>query len=148
MHSEKTISLQQYFKYIFVALIAFFSTIIAREIITIIILTEDSLIGYSISMILAYAIGVIINFSMQYVYTFRIDKSQGLWKKFFGFSMVAMVGGIVTVVSSLVLRYWFGVFNEFQEFSATGAFILGTVIASFITYGLNSYFVFKTACES
>ncbi len=133
------LSIRQYLDYVSMAFVAFISTVASRELIAS-ILPADTLIYYVLSMTVAYCIGIVINFSLQFHFTFHSDSLT--WRQFSGFIVVALIGAGVTLLASLLLRYLF--FDYFfAEISATLAFISGNVVASISTYALNAAYVFR-----
>jgi len=142
-----TISLRQYASYAVVALVAFFVTISSREAFAW-ILPADTVWFYTMSMVLAYALGIIVNFTLQHTLTFRLGPSDKSWSMFIGFVAVAAIGAAVTVAAALAFRYLLGFALLFGDFAGTAAFVAGTVIASLVTYWMNARFVFAAPKSS
>lgn len=133
------LSIRQFASYVGAALLAFLATIAAREVFAW-LLPADTPGYYLLSMVLAYSLGIVVNYNMQFRHTFR--GSQPTWGRFAGFVAVAIVGAGVTFSTSFVSRYW--LFDLFvPEYSATLAFIFGNVVASVSTYVLNAVYVFR-----
>lgn len=132
------VSFRQYVHYVAVACAAFASTVGCRELLQRLI-GQDSVALYTLSMALAYAIGIVVNFLLQRLLTFRTLTRS--WRMFHGFVLVAAVGAAVTLVSSLCFRYLLFDF-WIQRWSPTLGFVCGNVVASVSTYLLNATYVF------
>ena len=136
-----TLSLRQYASYAAVAVAAFLVTVSSREAFAW-MLPADTAWFYTVSMAMAYALGIVVNFTLQHALTFRSGRSDKSWGMFLGFVAVAALGGAVTVAAALAFRYVLGFPLLFGELAGTAAFVAGTVIASVVTYWMNARFVF------
>lgn len=132
-------SVAQYVRYVAVALVAFVATVASREVFQR-MLPGDTPAFYTLSMVLAYCLGIVVNFTLQRALTFRSTNRS--WGMFSGFVLVALAGAAVTTASSLAFRYL--VFDHwFERWSPTLGFAGGNVVASVTTYVLNARFVFR-----
>ena len=138
MNSSHT-SFRQYLNYVAIALVAFISTIAFREVVHS-LLPADTPGYYLVSMATAYCIGIVINFILQYRYTF--SSVSATWGMFRAFVIVAIIGAAITLLTSLLFRYL--LFDKFfTRLSPTLGFIAGNVVASVSTYILNASYVFR-----
>ena len=135
------LSLSQYLRYAAVALAALVTTVLVRELIHLMI-GADSKITYGASIIFAYIVGIMVNFSLQKRFTFRIANSRSDVMVFVGFVIVALVGAAATIVAAFALRYGFGLDKMAGSGAPTIAFLGATVLSSFLTYALNNKYVF------
>ena len=136
------LSLSQYLRYTAVALAALITTVLVRELVQF-IAGVDTKITYGASIIFAYAVGIVVNFSLQKQFTFRTVQNRNGNGAFLGFVMVAFVGAIATFLTAFALRYGLGLDRAVGSGAPTIAFFGAAVISSFLTYALNARYVFS-----
>jgi len=107
------------------------------------LLTTDTRVNYSISVVLAYAAGIVLSYALNHRLTFRNSNRPGSVKKFLLFVSVALVGLASTWLLSITLRYGGPLHLVFGSAAATVAFAVATVLSSLLTYPLNAVFVFR-----
>lgn len=133
--------LSQYLRYAAVALAALITTLLVRELVQLIV-GVDTKMTYGASIIFAYAVGVVVNFSLQKRFTFQTAQNRKGARVFLGFVMVALVGAITTFLAAFVLRYGLELDRVAGSGAPTIAFLGATVASSFLTYVLNARYVF------
>ena len=106
------------------------------------LLPADTPVYYTISMVLAYGLGIVINFTLQHSITFRMRREDKNARMFTGFVLVAIAGAGVTALVALSLRYLGNFDLLFGTYSGTAAFVAGNIAASVVTYWLNARHVF------
>ena len=136
------LSLSQYLRYAAVALAALITTVLVRELVQIIV-GADTKITYGASIIFAYAVGIVVNFSLQKRFTFRMVQDGNDTEAFIGFVIVALVGAAATFLVAFALRYGLGLDLLMGSGAPTIAFLGATVLSSFLTYALNARYVFS-----
>ena len=141
------LSLSQYLRYAVVALAALITTLLVRELVQFIV-GVDTKVTYGASIIFAYAVGIVVNFSLQKRFTFQTVQSRKDARAFLGFVMVALVGAIATFLAAFVLRYGFLLDRVAGSGAPTIAFLGATVASSFLTYALNARYVFPQRYNS
>ena len=118
-------------------------TIGCRELIGL-VLGGDDAVRYSISVILAYAIGIAISFWGNRRFTFQQLAAEQTGTKFAMFVVVALIGMLSTWLLSLALRYGLRLERFIgKPSSASVAFATAALLSSLITYPLNALFVFS-----
>ena len=137
----KALSLKQFGKYFFIGGVVGVITLIVREIIAF-MLGKDNPGLYLLSILLAYTIGTIINYLLQRIFTFKINKSSFDWVTFLNFSLVSVLGAVVTSIFSFIYRYCLNFDYIFLNYSATIAFGMASITASVFTYSTNALFTF------
>jgi len=107
-------------------------------------LIADSRAGYSLSVILAYVMGIALSFFLNRRHTFaQSDKALAGYSNFPLFALIALLGAACTWVLSLLLRYGTHLNALLGDYAAAVAFALAAVLATVVTYPLNARFVFK-----
>ena len=106
-------------------------------------LPADTPIYYSLSVILVYAIGILLSFVLHSRFTFGAGANDASIVRLASFSVVAMVGALITWLVSMVCRYQLGFDDHFDAASGAIAFAVGAVTASLATYVLNAHLVFR-----
>lgn len=138
-----------YCKYFVIGSIVGVSAIIAREIIGI-LLPADTPAFYILSVILVYTAGILASFYGHYRVTFaHIIHKRAVLESIVKFTVIAIIGMIITAILSWQIRYALGLERIIGKLLPAFAFGSATVIASLVTYNLNSRFTFSEAgCES
>jgi putative flippase GtrA len=105
-------------------------------------LGADTPIYYSLSVVLAYAVGIALSFSLNRQFTFRGDNATYSWSHLSRFVAIAVLGMILTWLFSLALRYGLRLEALIGHHAATTAFVAAALLSSAITYPLNARLVF------
>jgi putative flippase GtrA len=105
-------------------------------------LGDGKAVQYSISVLIAYAAGIVLSFLLNRALTFKTDTSHG-WSRFPAFVLIAGIGLILTWLLSLLLRYELEHEGLFGRFSGTVAFAGAALVSSATTYPLNLLLVFQ-----
>jgi putative flippase GtrA len=108
-------------------------------------LGADNPARYSISVVTAYAIGIVLSFTLNRRYTFRYAGTLGTWPSFVRFLGVALLGLLLTWALSLAIRYQTAWAIEPGRYSAMAAFAVATLLATAVTYPLTAAVVFRRA---
>ena len=100
---------------------------------------------YMISIAIVYTVGIVLSYFLQSRFTFKtnINNSRSFKSKFTYYTMVQLVGMGVTIVFSLLIRYLLFPLTIISQFRDTIAFIIASLIASIVTYGVSKIFIFK-----
>lgn len=130
----------RYGRFFVVGSIAALATIACREVVAL-TLTGDSVVGYALSVIAAYAIGIVIGFELNRRFTFR-DREAAQWTRLPAFVAVACTGLATTALLSIAFRYGLGLDPSLGRLAAPAAFAAATLCASAITYPLTASWVF------
>lgn len=105
-------------------------------------LGADTAFHYSISVVLAYSLGIVLSFGLNGQFTFKKSEGQRSWAQFLLFVLIALVGMLATWLFSLGLRYGLKLDSLAGRYGASLAFATGAVLASAVTYPLNARLVF------
>ena len=132
---------RRYFVYVVVATVVGAITIAIREAIAHVI-GEDTKFTYAVSVLIAYACGIVLSFFWQARVTFREHRVQELRSRFSLFAVMAVASSILTVTISRLLRYEGGFDHLFGIAGPGIAFGLAGVLTSVIAYAANARFVF------
>jgi putative flippase GtrA len=134
-------SLGQYLRFLVVGTFVGVITVGCRELIGH-LLAEDTPRNYTISIAVAYTIGMALSFLLNHRFTFDGDGKSRNWRVFFRFAAIASVGIVTTWILSLALRYGTNLDALIGPAAKPAAFAAATVLSTFLTYPLNSRFVF------
>lgn len=110
-------------------------------------LGRDSATNYSVSVSLAYALGILLSYILNHRFTF----GQGVpisTRTTVLFVSIALLGMAVTAILSLAIRYGTPVRTLTGSYSGTVAFGTAAVITSLLTYPLNALLVFRARNQS
>jgi len=107
-------------------------------------LFADTPFYYSLSVVLAYVVGIILSFLLNQMFTFRRKATEGDWLQFARFVAIALVGMLSTWLISLGLRYGLSLDRYIGTLAAAAAFATAAFLSSAITYPLNALLVFRT----
>jgi putative flippase GtrA len=104
-------------------------------------LPADTPVYYSVSIIAVYAVAVVLSYAAQRSITFA---HKGGWSlaQLGAFTATALIGGVVTWLVALLVRYTLRLDQLLGPLSATLAFAVGAVTASVVTYLLQARFIF------
>src|SRR5258708_34320209 len=95
---------RRYFVYVIVATVVGGITIAIREVLAR-LLGDDTKLNYALSVLIAYACGIILSFFWQARVTFRQHRAGKLRSRFSLFAVMAVASSILTVTLSRLLRY-------------------------------------------
>lgn len=132
---------RRYFVYVIVATVVGGITIAIREVLAR-LLGDDTKFNYALSVLIAYACGIILSFFWQARVTFRQHRVGKLRSRFSLFAVMAVASSILTVTLSRLLRYEGGFDHLFGIAGPGIAFGLAGVLTSVIAYAANARFVF------
>jgi putative flippase GtrA len=107
------------------------------------LLAVDSAWCYSLSVVLAYLVGIVLSYILNRRLTFRQVGASTDPSAFAFFAAIALLGTFCTWAFSLLLRYGAHFNALLGGFAAAAAFALAAVISTLITYPLNARFVFR-----
>ncbi len=138
---HRLLSLRQYGRYAFIGVFVGIATVGFREVVAY-CLPADSASFYIFSIILAYAFGIVLNFLLQQLFTFRRTNDRSL-RTFGRFTLVAVFGVVSTAALASLIRYGMNLDLLLGESAAAGAFIFAALLSSVLTYSLSSQFVFR-----
>jgi len=133
-------SLGRYTRFFAAGSVAALATIACRELVAL-GLTGDSVVGYSLSVVAAYSIGIVLGFELNRRFTVG-DRDGAQWTRLPAFASVACVGLATTTLLSIAFRYGLGLDRPLGRFAAPAAFAVATLCASAITYPLTAMWVF------
>lgn len=137
-----------YSRYFIVGAVVGVLTILLRELFAF-LLPADTPVYYALSVVLAYAVGIVCSyFGHRNVTFYRGKPVGGDVQAFARFTVIAVTGLVATTVISLVIRYGLPIEAVFGRYTGTFAFALATFLASVLTYSLNSTFTFRGHHES
>lgn len=133
-------SIIQFIKYFFAAGAAVIVNVISR-----VILTDLCKVPFSVSVIIAYFIGHIVNYTISVFFVFTKDGRQASVKTFAKFTLVAMGGLLVTFTVSILLRnLFFAILPNFNKsLLETAAHILSTGCSFLCNYIGHLLFSFR-----
>ena len=133
---------RQYAKFLAVGTFVGLVTVGLRELIGR-ILGADNATYYSLSVVLAYAVGIVLSYALNRRATFGADSSSATVTAFVLFTAIALLGTASTWAFSLLIRYGAHLSVLLGNFAAAAAFALAAVVSTLITYPLNARFVFR-----
>jgi putative flippase GtrA len=106
-------------------------------------LPADTPVYYSFSVILAYAVGIVLSYYGHRHFSFeRRQLAKGTARRFLQFAAIAILGLLGTTALSACIRYGLSVDRILGPYGAGFAFAVATFAASILTYGLNSVYTF------
>jgi putative flippase GtrA len=135
------ISVRQYLRFLVVGGSVGLLTLGAREVVGL-GLGTDTRQHYSISVVLAYALGMGCSFLLNHRFTFGGRAGSRSWPSFARFIGIALVGMLLTWVLSFALRYGLRLDALIGDFARTAALAAATLLSSGATYPLNAWLVF------
>jgi putative flippase GtrA len=100
---------------------------------------------YGVSVVLAYAIGIVLSFFLQGRVTFGRGAAELSISQFWRFAAVAVSGALVALVVSLGARYLLGLDRLIGDIAASLAFAIGALAAALFNFQLSCHFVFRQA---
>jgi putative flippase GtrA len=135
-------SVAQYIRFLTIGALVGAITVLARELFSV-LLGNDGKESYSVSIVLAYGIGIAVSFAANRRFTFAQAGGAGSLATFAKFVVVALVGLVLTWSLAVFIRYHTPVSELVGSYSGTLAFVFATLISSIATYPLNSVVVFR-----
>jgi putative flippase GtrA len=136
--AKELLSPVQYLGFMLVGGVCTLISIGCRELVRV-TLGDDGVLRYSISVLIAYGVGMVAGFLLNRRYTFD---SQVNWTAFPRFVLVGLVGMMSTLALSLALRPLLAHLLN-PRLSGTAAFVAASLISSLLTYPLNALLVFR-----
>jgi len=132
-----------YIRYFVVGAIVGVLTVALRELFAY-MLPADTPVYYALSVVLAYAVGIVCSYYGHHNVTFKMqDPVDGHATAFTRFAFIAIAGLLATTTMSMLIRYGLPVDRLLGEYAGGSAFALATILASLLTYSLNSAFTFR-----
>ena len=132
-----------YARYFVVGAVVGILTVALRELFAF-LLPADTPVYYALSVVLAYAVGIVCSYYGHHNLTFRMSKAvDGHAMAFTRFATIAIAGLLATTALSMLIRYGFPVDRLMGEYAGAFAFASATILASMLTYSLNSAVTFK-----
>jgi putative flippase GtrA len=133
-------SLAQYMRFIVVGAFVGIVTIGCRELIGF-LLDGDTRQNFTISVLLAYSVGIALSFLLNRRFTFGRAEPAGV-KAFVRFLAVVLLGLASTTLLAVTLRYGTHLDVLIGALARPVALGAATVLSTLITYPLNARFVF------
>jgi putative flippase GtrA len=137
------VSWQQYARFLTIGGLVGLLTIGVRELVGS-ALPGDGPLGYSVSIVIAYCVGILSSFELNRRFTFRSSAPSQQRDELPSFIACAIVGLVVTWALSLLLRYGLALDAAIGRLARPVAFATATLLASLLTYFLNARFVFRS----
>ena len=132
---------RRYFVYVIVATVVGAITIAIRELLGY-LLGADTKLNYAMSVLIAYACGIVLSFVWQARVTFGKRRIDELRSRFSLFAGMAVASSLLAVMISRLLRYEGGFDHWFGVAGPAIAFGLAGVLTSVVAYAANARFVF------
>ena len=131
-----------YCKYFLVGSLIGCTAIAAREFVSI-LLPSDTPAFYLASVVIVYAGGIVASFYGHYRVTFsHVRHKRATLDSVGKFTGIAVIGMFITAFLSYQIRYHFGLHPVIGKALPAVAFAAATLLASVVTYLLNSKFTF------
>lgn len=140
-------SLAQYARFLMVGGFVALITVGTREVIGL-LLAADTTRHFSISVAVAYAVGITLSYLLNHRFTFRSSAGSRHWRKLLAFVGIACVGLVCTWLLSVTIRYGTPLTAAVGKYSAAIAFSLAALLSSILTYPLNAILVFNAKTSS
>jgi putative flippase GtrA len=134
------LGLAQYGRFLMVGAVVAVLTIACRELIGH-FLGPDTPVFYSVSVVCAYGLGILLSFVLNRRFTFMQASAVG-WAACARFIAIALLGMFLTWTLSIALRYGLMLQPLLGDASAGLAFALAALLSSGVTYPLNARLVF------
>lgn len=136
----KHLSLHQFGGYFIVGGFVGVVTVIVRELLA--LLARDTAVYYLISVILAYAFGIGLSYTLHKKITFNavLAENEESHFNFYRFTLVALTGLMLTGLFAMLYRYGIQLDRWLADYAAMSAFIMASITTSIITYLLNAKF--------
>jgi putative flippase GtrA len=135
-------SLTQYGRFLVIGAFVGLITVGCRELIGH-MLVVDSAAYYSLSVVLAYMLGIVLSYVINRRHTFNQHNTAASLSNLALFGLIALLGASCTWLLSMLLRYGVHLTALLGHFAAPVAFAFASLLATLITYPLNARFVFR-----
>lgn len=135
--------LDSYARYMAVAAVAGIVTVGLRELIAL-ALPRDTPFTFTLSVLLAYCCGIVLNFAGQARFTFGAARARQPIASFTAFAAIAALGAVLTAALSRILRYDAGFDAVFGRLGPAAAFACATLCVSVVSYTLSARYVFTS----
>jgi putative flippase GtrA len=132
----------QYLRFLSVGTFVGLVTVGLREIIGRMMIADNAWY-YSLSVVLAYVVGIVLSYILNRRLTFGQSDVLASPSAFTLFAAIGVLGTVSTWAFSLLLRYSAHVNAPLGRIAPAVAFALAAVISTLITYPLNARFVFR-----
>jgi len=142
VHKRSGAVWRRYLQYLIVGGIVGVVTIALREAVAFLIGTDTPL-TYALSIVIAYATGIMLSFVWQSGFTFgrRVPYTAGRMALF---AIVATAGAGMTVVLARFIRYGLEVDHQFGLAGPGLAFAFAALSTSVVSYAVNEHVVFAS----
>jgi putative flippase GtrA len=117
-------------------------TIGLRELIAL-ALPSDTPLYYSLSVLIAYALGTLASYVLHHGFTFQSSHDLHNVTVFLSFVVVGVVGAASTWALSLFFLYSLDFGGLFGRLGGAAAFAFAALLSSVLTYMLNALLVFR-----
>lgn len=135
-------SLHRYVRFIAVGGLVGIATVGARGLIAH-SLGADTARHYSVSVVTAYGLGILLSFALNRRFTFQEESaSRAPWRALVPFTVFALAGLGSTWMFALLLRYGLALGEVLGRSTADAAFAVAAILSTAITYPLNARLVF------
>ncbi len=134
-------SLGQYARFLIIGALVGVVSVGCREL-TGYLLAADTAGSYSVSVAVAYTVGIVLSFLLNRRFTFGGDDGSRNWRIFSRSAAIAVVGLVATWLLALVLRYGTHLDARIGSAAKLVAFVAAALLSSLLTYPLNARFVF------
>jgi len=133
------VALNQYGRYFVIGGLVGVMTLLLRE--GIARIAGDTPALYLLSVLIAYAIGILISFLLHRYLTFRerlATPAHPLNSALLRFSLIALLGMALTAGMAMAVRYLLALDAVFFAYSGAAAFVIASLLTSVVTYALNA----------
>lgn len=100
------------------------------------------ILSYPVSIVLAYIVGMVIAFTMFKVIVFRVKEKKDLIKEIISFTLVNMLGMLLTLALSTFLAECLFPYMGFTFYPYDVAHLLGVMAPVITSYFLHKHFTF------
>ncbi|MFI3270975.1 MAG: GtrA family protein [Pseudomonadota bacterium] len=100
------------------------------------------ILTYSVSIVLAYIVGMVIAFTLFKIIVFRVKEKKDLVKEVISFTLVNILGMLLTLALSTFLAELFFPYINFTFYPYDVAHILGVMAPVITSYFLHKHFTF------
>ena len=136
-------SWNQYARFLAIGGLVGVLTVAVRELVGL-ALPGDGPVSYSVSIVIAYSVGILTSFELNRRFTFRSAAPSQQREELLSFVACAIVGQVCTLALSLLLRYGLSLDAAIGRLARPVAFATATLLSSLLTYFLNARFVFRS----
>jgi putative flippase GtrA len=136
------VSVSGYVRFVTIGAFVGVVTVACRELIAH-ALGLDTRLNYSLSVALAYAIGIVLSYVLNGRWTFKSGARSWHWKAFALFILIAVLSLVSTWALSIALRYGLPLERVVGKYWPALAFASAAFLSSLLAYPLNAVFVFR-----